>query len=369
MTPMRITWGTVLCTAGLALGLGQAWGATASGGAPAATLAPPASAPVTGPATSPPSPPSPQPPRTVHLSSGGGIGFDDLGFSPALRKILVPAGGTGRIDLIDPDTLAVTPLMVGAARAYQGGHGEGITSVDSDGARLFAIDRTSRRVLVVSPATGRVLGAAGLSGHPDYVRWVGPTHELWVSEPDEQRIEIFALRGNEAPAAAGALRIEGGPESLIIDEAGGRAFTHLWEGVTLAVDVRRRSILARWPNDCRGSRGIAFDERAGIVFAACAEGKLVALDANHQGRRLGSVDTGKGVDVIGYAPQRRRMYVPAAGSADLTVVDVSPEGHLARRSVFPAAKGGHCATADDRGHAWVCDPTGGQLLIFSDDRL
>ena len=170
------------------------------------------------------------------------------------------------------------------------------------------------------------------------------------------------------PAATGSLRVEGGPESLLIDEKGGRAFTHLWDGVTLAIDVRRRAILARWPNDCRGSRGIAFDERDGIVFAACGEGKLVALDANHQGRRLGSIDTGRGVDVIAYAPLQRRLYVPAAESADLTVVEVAPDGRLTRQAVVPAAKGGHCATADDRGHAWVCDPAHGQLLMFTDVR-
>jgi len=285
-----------------------------------------------------------------------------------LERRLACAGGTGRIDLIDPDSLAVTPVVLGAARAYHGGHGAGITSVDSDGARLFAIDRTSRRVLVVDATRGRALGAAALSGHPDYVRWVGPTRELWVTQPDEERIEIFAVNGNGAPAAAGVLRIEGGPESLIVDEKGGRAFTQLWDGVTLAIDLRRRSIIGRWPNGCHGSRGIAFDERDGFVFAACSEGKLVALDANHQGRQVGSIGTGRGVDVIGYDPKQSHVYVPGAESGDLTVVDVSPAGHLTRLSVVPAAKGGHCATADDRGHAWVCDPAHGQLLIFTDAR-
>ena len=159
----------MLCAAGLLLAPAGVTHATSSGGGPAETPAAPGA-----PAAAP---------RVVHLSAGDGIGFDDLGFSAPLRKILVPAGGTGRIDLIDPDSLAVTPLVLGAARAYHGGHDAGITSVDSDGARLFAIDRTSRRVLVVDPTKGRSLGAAALSGHPDYVRWVGPTRELWVSQP------------------------------------------------------------------------------------------------------------------------------------------------------------------------------------------
>jgi DNA-binding beta-propeller fold protein YncE len=311
--------------------------------------------------------PAAAPLRVFRLSpSDRAIGFDDLGFSRQLRKVLVPVGGSGRIDLVDPDSFEVTSTVRGAPTAYAGGHGDGITSADSDGTRLFATDRTSRRVLVVNPTTGALLTSASLAGHPDYVRWVGTTHELWVTEPDEERIEIFSIGTDAVLRAAGQMRVVGGPESLVVDEAGERAFTHLWHGVTLAIDVRKRSILAKWPNGCRGSRGIAFDERDGIVFAACAEGRLVALDANHDGRKLGSVVTGGGVDVIAYSAALRHVYVPAAGSADMTVVGVSAEAELHRLTVVPTAKGAHCVTADDRAHAWVCDPVHGQLLLFID---
>lgn len=307
------------------------------------------------------------PVRTIRLPSGeGGIGFDDLGFSAQLRRVLVPAGGTGRIDLVDPDSLAIKSAIGGTATPYAGGHDDGITSADSDGTRIFATDRTARRVLVINPATGAILGSAALTGHPDYVRWVAPTRELWVTEPDEERIELFSLGRDGAPHPAGEVPIAGGPESLVIDESGKRAFTHTWKGVTLAVDVVRRTVMARWPNGCRGSRGIAYDQADGIVLSACAEGRLVALDANHEGRRLGSVVTGDGVDVIAYAAGLRHAYVPAAAHADMAVVSVSPAGALRTVRVVPTAKGAHCVAADDRGRAWVCDPTHGRLLLFED---
>jgi DNA-binding beta-propeller fold protein YncE len=311
--------------------------------------------------------PAVAPPRAIRLSpTGGGIGFDDLGFSRQLRKVLVPAGGSGRVDLVDPDSLAVTVAVGGTSRAYAGGHGDGITSADSDGTRLLATDRTSRRVLVLDPTTGAVLTSAALAGHPDYVRWVGGTRELWVTEPAEERIEIFSLEPGNVLRASGQIRVPGGPESLIVDEPSKRAFTHLWKGVTLAIDVGKRSILSKWPNGCRGSRGIALDDRDGLVLAACAEGKLVALDVNHDGRQAGSVVTGPGVDVIAYNATLRHAYVPAADSADLTVVAVSPAGALQRLQVVPTAKGAHCVAADDRAHAWVCDPAHGQLLLVTD---
>jgi hypothetical protein len=41
-----------------------------------------------------------------HPFPGGsqGIGYDDLGFAPTLRKVMVPGGSTGKLALIDPDT-------------------------------------------------------------------------------------------------------------------------------------------------------------------------------------------------------------------------------------------------------------------------
>ena len=349
-----------LCVALTATELGGADPTALAAGAPPAGPGAVAVAPAAVPAV---------PLRAIRLSaSGGGIGFDDLAFSRQLRKVLVPAGGSGRIDLVDPDSFEVTSMVRGASTAYAGGHDDGITSADSDGARVFAIDRTSRRVLVVNPKTGALMGSASLGGHPDYVRWVGATHELWVAEPHEERIEVFSLGTDNAPRATGQLRVPGGPESLVIEETGTRAFTHLWNGSTLAIDVRRRSILARWPNGCRGSRGIALDERGGILFAACAEGKLVALDANHDGRKLGSVTTGGGVDVIAYNATLRHVYVPAADSAEMTVVSVTAAGELRIDRVVPTVRGAHCVAADDRGHAWVCDPVHGQLLLLGDTR-
>ena len=50
-------------------------------------------------------------PPAIDLPDGApGIGFDDLRYSARLHRVLVPAGRSGRVDLIDPDTLAVTPL-------------------------------------------------------------------------------------------------------------------------------------------------------------------------------------------------------------------------------------------------------------------
>src|SRR5262245_36760183 len=83
--------------------------------------------------------------QALPLPSGPpGIGFDDLRFSEALGAVLVPAGRTGNVDLVDPASNAATAIGGFSANAsYGGGHDFGVTSVDAGGGFVFATDRTS----------------------------------------------------------------------------------------------------------------------------------------------------------------------------------------------------------------------------------
>jgi hypothetical protein len=145
--------------------------------------------------------------------SRGGIGFDDLTFASFLHRILAPAGRTGKLGLIDPATQEVA-LIAGFAAAEQGarGHEQGPTSADEGDGVLFAIDRTTLLLHVIDPVGSAIVASAPLAGSPDYVRWVPPTGEVWVTEPDSDRIELFSLQGRPPQAKhAGFLRVEGGP--------------------------------------------------------------------------------------------------------------------------------------------------------------
>jgi hypothetical protein len=308
---------------------------------------------------------------TLPLPGGSdGIGFDDLEFAPGIRKILAPAGATGNLDLVDPDTMQVTAIggFAGSQGSFHGGHGEGTTSADEGRGLLFAIDRTSNRLDVVDPGAKAIVAWAKLGASPDYVRWVDPTSEVWVTEPDSETIEVFSIAAGPKPTPvhAKSIAVKGGPESLVIDVTRRKAFTHLWGGASVVIDVEAHVPIATWPNGCGGSRGIAIDAQRGFLFAGCAEGKLTVLDINHDGRQLGSVRAGSGVDVIAYDPTLAHAYLPGASSATMAFVGVAASGQLTVLGTVPTANGAHCVAADDRAHAWVCDPERGRLLVFKD---
>jgi hypothetical protein len=308
-------------------------------------------------------------PTAIDLPGGEpGIGFDDLRYSERLDAVLVPAGRAGRIDLIDPATHAVRSIGgFSKLHRYTGGHDDGVTSVDDTGRFLLATDRTSRRLDVVDPGAGRIVAGLALAGSPDYVRWVPATGEAWITEPDRERIEIVAIAPDGAPRSVGEVEVPGGPESLVIDPVRGRAYTHLWRGATVAIDLRARAVVATWPNGCAGSRGIALDAVRGFLFAACREGKVVLLDAAGGGvQRAELARVVVGADVIDYRPSLRHLYIAGQESEEVAIIGVEGSGRMTVLGRREAVAGSHCVVGDGRGGVYVCDPDMGRILVRDD---
>ncbi len=298
----------------------------------------------------------------------GGIGFDDLEFSPELGVIVAPAGRTGLLDLVEPGSGEVVSIE-GFSRSSPPtrGHGRGTTSADGGQGYLFAINRDDRTLVAVDASARRIVARIELAAGPDYVRWVGSAHQVWVTEPGRERIEVLSFEVGSPPRFrhAGTIAVPGGPESLVVAPGGARAYTNDFGEATFAIDVPSHSVVARWMNHCRGARGIALDAARGIVFVGCDEGKAVALDVAH-GSLLGQARAGRGVDSIAYSPRLGHLYVPAAEDADLTLIGVKGRGALEALGTIPVAPGSHCAAADDRGDVYVCDPAKGRLVAIHD---
>jgi hypothetical protein len=186
-----------------------------------------------------------------------------------------------------------------------------------------------------------------------------------VTEPGKKQIETFKLEKAKL-VRKGAISVAGGPESLVVDATRGRAYTHTWDDETVVIDLAKHAESARWKNGCKASRGIALDEKRGFLFVGCDEGKATALDVAHDGKLLGTADTGNGVDIIAYDAKLSHLYVPGGDAATLTIIGVAASGKLAALGKVAVAADSHCVTVDDVGHAYVCDPGHGALLVVTD---
>jgi hypothetical protein len=299
----------------------------------------------------------------------GGIGFDDLRFDPTLNRLLIPAGRSGNVDLIDPATGSITPIT-GFSRIakYDEGHGQSVTSVDVGDGYLFATDRSALKLSVVDLQSKRIAIQVPLASPPDYLRYVAATREVWVTEPGNKRIEVFSLSKAAPPVPTHLAFIDtpGGPESLAIDNRRGRAYTHKWKTSTMAIDLKTHSIAATWPAGCDAPRGIWIDSPRGFLLIGCEDGTATVLDVDGGGKVLSKVQNGKGVDIIAYDAKRAHLYLPGDESATMAIIGVSAKGALSVLGTLPTVKDAHCVTTDESGNAYVCDPNRGQLLVIHD---
>ncbi len=310
-------------------------------------------------------------PQAIVKIPGGehGIGFDDIGYVAALDRVTVPAGATGNLVLIDPATDSLTVIKgVSAPPANGKQRREGTSSATYAEGYLFASDHDPDEIVAIDPHTHAIVGRTPLAGGPYYVRYVARTHEIWVTEPDQQQIQVFKLSAGSKPvlAAETVIHIAGGPESLEIDNQRNRAYANLWKSKTVEMALTAHKVLAEWSNTCRGSCGIALDEAHDHVFVACKGGKVVTLAPAERGRVLANAPAGAGIDIISFSPRLHHLYVPGAGSATLTIFDVSPSGALKPLAVYKTANRAHFVTDDNAGHVFVCDPGAGDLLKIGD---
>jgi DNA-binding beta-propeller fold protein YncE len=231
-------------------------------------------------------------------------------------------------------------------------------------------DHGTRKLDAVNIKTGLIAAFAPLAGDPDFVRYTGVGHEVWVTEPDDKikkQIEVFVFTAGDKPMLIHSMDIPvaDGPESLTIDQNDQRAFTNLGKQVG-GIDLHTHQVVSQWTNDCIKPRGTAVDQQRGFLFVGCGEGKAEVFDLNQSGKEVGSITTGAGVDLIDYNPGLSHLYITGSKSATLSVLGVSSTGELSLLGIGQAAKRSHCVVGDDNNNIWVCDPINGQLLRYKD---
>jgi hypothetical protein len=310
----------------------------------------------------------------------GLVTLDYFAFDRSHGKLWVPAGNLGVLDVIDAasdkivtiggfPTAAVELLgkksMMGPSSISIG---DGVIYIGNRGdSRICVVDTVK---LVVRDCIGAAQPGKSLAAAPDAVVYVPTTKELWVTTgapplgvaAADRSIKILDASRPGRLQWNSKLMLDGSAEGYAVDAKRGLFYTSIEErGETIAIDVRRRRIVSRWHSGCDEPHGLALDERRRFLFVACAD-RVIALDAANEGRILGSLNTGPGLDNIDYSSSEKILYAAASQAATLTIAAVDDRGHLTAIVNLPTARGARCVVAGGRGVAYVADPYGGAIL-------
>jgi DNA-binding beta-propeller fold protein YncE len=299
-------------------------------------------------------------------ATADGVGMDALAVDHVHHAVWVPAGNTGRVDVIEQGGAHVSSVAGFVTKAMER-KGKTRTVGPSSiaiGDDVIAIgNRGDNSVCLVDASTHKKGACLVLDDMPDLVQYVAATHELWVTTPATSTIVVLDA-STSALRETSRIHIDGEPEGTTVDDVGGLVYTNVADhDRTLALDVHTHAVVHNWPAHCGDvePKGLVFDQAQHVVLVACAH-SINALDAAHDGVLLSSVEIGDGVDLIDLVEPTQTLVVAAGRAATLKVIHVDAGGLLrVVRSVTTSA-GARNAVVDN-GVAYVADAAKGQLLL------
>jgi outer membrane protein assembly factor BamB len=274
-------------------------------------------------------------------ASAAGISMDYIAYDPATNTVWVPAGNSGRVDVVDVATGKVREIT-GFATAEMGTGDRkriaGPSGVTIGAGTVYIGNRGDSSVCAVDSHTLARGTCHTVDSSPDGLAYVAATKEVWVTTPRDKSVRILDAT---TLAEKERLSFDGNPEGFAVDALRHRFYTNLEDkDLTLAIDLKSHKTVGTWKPACGedGPHGLRLDEKRGHLFVACSTRSEV-LDVAHDGKVLSSADTGDGVDDIDYSPSMHELFVGAAKAAQLTILHVDEHGKLTVAAKVPTKAG------------------------------
>jgi YVTN family beta-propeller protein len=323
----------------------------------------------------PPSSPAPSKrpaPRQIALpgAAATGVVMDFIAYDPAHRRLWVPAGDTGSVDVIDIATDKVSRLQGFATKEVERNGRKrtmGPSSVAIGNGVVYVGNRGDDTICAIDAVTLEKGACIKLDSMPDAIAIVPSAREVWVTTQADNSIVVLDASSRKALPVKTTITLAGSPECFAVDDARGLVYTNLEDkDRTVAVDVKTRQVTKTWLPDCGevGPRGLALDHKRNVLFVGCTT-RVRALDAAHDGKQLGSIDVGEGIDAIDYLESRHQLYVGAARAAKLVVVRLDDKGSLAAVETIETVPSARNAVVTEKGVAYLTDAHDGSILVVA----
>jgi len=238
---------------------------------------------------------------------GGGVKWDYLHFDPATDRVYVSHGD--EVTVVN----ARTGRVIGALADLPGSHGIAVDPVS----KLVYADSAGRSVLVAfNPSTLAPVASAPVLDDADGVSYDPFSRQIFVSGGDG---DGFTPVSTVTGKAARNIDLGTSPEFHVADGKGS-VFVDLVDASEIArIDTATDKVTATWPvAPCAHPKGLAIDPGTRRLFASCANGVGVVVDAD-SGKVLAALPIGKGTDAARFDPAHDR-FLASNGDGTLSVI-------------------------------------------------
>lgn len=269
---------------------------------------------------------------------GGAGGWDFIKFDPARARLFVSRGD--RVQVWSPDSKKVIAEIAGTA----GVHG---VALAPDLNRGFTSNGRADTVSVFDLDALKVTDTVAVSGHnPDAILY----------EPHFKRVYTFNGRSHnvtvidaETLKVLATVDLGGKPEVAVADGAG-HVFVNIEDTSEMVVlDQAANRVLARWPlKPCGEPTGLAIDVAHQRLFSACANHKMVVVDAT-SGRLVADLPIGAGPDGAEFDPALGLAF-SSNGDGTLSVIRENDAEHFSVAASVPTQAKARTLSLDASSH-------------------
>jgi DNA-binding beta-propeller fold protein YncE len=249
------------------------------------------------------------------------------------------------------------------ARRLYVAHGDAVMAVDLDSGKVEAKSMEGKGLHAVLPlpngrilttnggnntatlfdaATGNILAAIPTGQKPDAATFDPSTGLALVMNGKSGDVTVIDPKTGTSPG-----RIEvGGALEYVVADGHGKAFVNIEDKNEIAVlDIAGRKVLTRYTlPGCDGPTGLAIDPESGLLIAACANGKAIALNAK-DGGVAATLPIGLRPDDVIFDPNRKVFFIPC-GEGSLAVIAAKDGAAPAIVATIPTQNGARTGALD-----------------------
>ncbi|HUY94827.1 MAG TPA: hypothetical protein VMU71_05995 [Terracidiphilus sp.] len=225
--------------------------------------------------------------RTMHI--GGEGGWDYVTVDASTHRLFVTR--STHTQVIDADSGKVLGDIPGQKRSH------GVALVPSLNRGFITDGGGSGQIIVFDLKTYAVLGHLATMPDSDGIIYDKSQNLILAVSGDEGKLMAFPPNIDPNGKIPAAIDLGGSPEFLAADGSG-KAYVNLEDKDLVAeVDLHAGKVIARWPVAPGGHPvGMALDRKTHRLFLGCRNPQKLVIMSTEDGKVLGSVDIGAGVD-------------------------------------------------------------------------
>lgn len=269
---------------------------------------------------------------------GGAGKWDYVTLDADAQRLYIARGN--RVMVMDTQTGKLAGEVQGAVGAHR-------VVLLPDQHRGYVSNGHADNVMPFDLATLKSLPAIAISGKdPDAMLFDKASNKLWTFNGHSSNASMIdPVSGKET----GTVSLPGRPEFAVTDDSG-HIYINLEDKSKLAeVDARQGKVMATWDlAPCQGPTGLAIDLKHRRLFSACANQKLVVLDADN-GHRVAVPQIGNDPDAAGYDSGTATVY-SSNSDGTLTVIHQDDADHYTVAANVSTAKGARTLAVDEAKH-------------------